>query len=87
MPGVCTPPTAAVPLTGAAATPRFRFEQVCGAAAVPQDTRDSAVSARALVTQNQWQLQALILHWRGDTARGGANAASVFSSATLISPR
>lgn len=29
----------------------------------------------------QWQLQAQILHWRGDTASGGAIAASVFGNA------
>ena len=28
-----------------------------------------------------WQLQAQVLHWRGDTARGGAIAASAFSTA------
>lgn len=71
----------AVPLTGGPATPQFRFEQVCGTAALPQDPRNSAVAARALVTRDHWQLQALILHWRGDTARGGANAAAVFSTA------
>ena len=53
------------------------------AAAVPQDPRDSAVAARVTVVHpdGQWQLQAQILHWRGDTARGGATAASVFSNA------
>ena len=77
------PAGVAVPMTGGSATPRFRFEQVCATPAFPQDTRNSAVSARALVTHpdGQWQLQALILHWRGDTARGGALAASVFGAA------
>ncbi len=72
----------AVQVTGAG-TPRFRFEELCATPAVPQDPRDSAVAARATVIHpdGQWQLQAQVLHWRGDTARGGAIAASVFSNA------
>src|SRR6201999_4116075 len=68
----------AAPMTGTA-TPRFRFEEVCLTPAFPQDTRNSAVASRATVTnaQGQWQLQAQVLHWRGDTARGGQNASSV----------
>ena len=31
--------------------------------------------------EGQWQLQAQVLHWRGDTARGGPIAASVFDIA------
>lgn len=64
-------------------TPRFRFEQVCATPAFPQDSRDATVAARATVVHpdGQWQLQAQILHWRGDTARGGAIAASVFGTA------
>ncbi|WP_188112954.1 ATPase [Mycobacterium simiae] len=71
----------ATPQTGT--TPRFRFEQVCGTPAFPQDSRDATVAARATVVHpdGQWQLQAQILHWRGDTARGGAIAASVFGAA------
>ena len=72
----------AVPLTGSG-TARFRFEDVCATAAVPQDARDSAVTARVTITHpdGQWQLQAEVLHWRGDTARGGPTAAAVFSNA------
>jgi hypothetical protein len=72
----------AVPMTGTA-TPRFRFEEVCATPAFPQDTRDSAVAGRATVTNagGQWQLQAQVLHWRGDTARGGDDASSVFGVA------
>jgi hypothetical protein len=75
-------PGVAVPMTGTA-TPRFRFEEVCGTPAFPQDTRNSAVAARAIVANagGQWQLQAQVLHWRGDTARGGQNASSVFDVA------
>ncbi|ORX19152.1 ATPase [Mycobacterium szulgai] len=72
---------AAVVTTGA--TPRFRFEEVCGTPAFPQDSRNSAVAGRVTVAHpdGQWQLQAEILHWRGDTARGGAIAAGVFGAA------
>jgi hypothetical protein len=72
----------AVPLTGTA-TPRFRFEEVCATPAFPQDTRNSAVASRASVgnPQGQWQLQAQVLHWRGDTARGGQSVSSVFDIA------
>jgi len=72
----------AVPMTGTA-TPRFGFEEVCATPAFPQDTRNSAVAGRATVTtpQGQWQLQAQILHWRGDTARGGQIASSVLGVA------
>lgn len=73
----------ATPLTGMAPGPQFRFEELCGATPVPQDPRESAVAARATVAQpdGQWQLQAQILHWRGDTARGGPTAADVFGTA------
>jgi hypothetical protein len=73
----------AVQVTGAAAGPRFRFEDLCATRAVPQDPRAFAVVARVSVVhpEGQWQLQGEVLHWRGDTARGGAIAASVFSTA------
>jgi hypothetical protein len=78
------PPLAgsSVPLTGAG-TPRFRFEDLCATPSAPQDARNSAVAARVTITHpdGQWQLQAEILHWRGDTARGGPTVAGVFSSA------
>jgi hypothetical protein len=72
----------AAQITGTGA-PRFRFEDLCGTPASPLDARDSAVAARSTVVRpdGQWQLQAQILHWRGDTARGGAIAASVFNNA------
>ena len=73
---------AAVATTGAA-TPRFRFEEVCATPAVPRDARDSAVSARATVDRppGQWQLRAEVVHWRGDTGRAGQSATSVFDIA------
>jgi hypothetical protein len=69
--------------SGTAAGPRFRFEDLCATPAVPQDARDSAVAARVTLAHpdGQWQLQAQVLHWRGDTARGGPTAAAVFSNA------
>jgi hypothetical protein len=72
----------AVPLTGTG-TARFRFEELCDSPALPQDARDYAVAARVTVAHpdGQWQLRAEILHWRGDTARGGQTAAAVFSAA------
>jgi hypothetical protein len=73
----------AAQVTGAAAWPRFRFEELCATPAVPRDARDSAVAARVTLPRpdGQWQLQAQVLHWRGDTARGGPTAAAVFSAA------
>jgi hypothetical protein len=76
------PAAAATPMTGTG-TPRFRFEEVCATPAYPQDTRDSAVAGRATVArpQGQWQLRAEVVHWRGDTYRGGQAATSVFATA------
>ncbi|MDT5410997.1 MAG: hypothetical protein QOG14_3217 [Mycobacterium sp.] len=72
----------AVPMTGGA-TPRFRFEEVCATPAFPQDTRNSAVASRVSVDKppGQWQLRAEVVHWRGDTTRGGQSATSVFDIA------
>jgi hypothetical protein len=77
-----SPARSAVPMTGAA-TPRFRFEEVCATPAFPQDTRNSAVAARSSADQpqGQWQLRAEVVHWRGDTARGGESATSVLDVA------
>lgn len=73
----------AAQVTGTSPGPRFRFEELCGIPPVPRDPRESAVVARATVAHpdGQWQLQAQILHWRGDTASGGSIAASVFANA------
>lgn len=73
----------------AAATqsPRFRFEEVCGSAAPAGDPRSYAVAERTTVTQpdGQWQLQAQILHWRGETWRGGELAVdSVAAAVTAL---
>ena len=77
-----SPAGSAVSMTGGA-TPRFRFEEVCVTPTFPQDTRNSAVVSRVAVDkpQGQWQLRAEVVHWRGDTARGGQSATSVFDVA------
>lgn len=62
---------------------RFRFEEACGSPAVPDDPRAYAVASRAVVPQpeGQWQLQVQVLHWRGETWRGGQLASAVFDKA------
>lgn len=76
----------AVALTGEAPGARFRFEEVCATPVIPQDPRRYAVASRAVVVNpdGQWQLQAHVLHWRGDTARGGQVAAAVFNAAGIL---
>jgi hypothetical protein len=73
-------------LAGVAVTatnPRFRFEEACATPAVPDDPRSYAVAARATVPQpeGQWQLQVQVIHWRGETWRGGQLASDVFDGA------
>jgi hypothetical protein len=67
----------------ATTNPRFRFEEACASPPVPDDPRGYAVSARATVPQpdGQWQLQVQVMHWRGETWRGGQLAAAVFDGA------
>lgn len=69
----------AVPAPGA----RFKSEELCATPRALGDPRDYAVAAKAVVTapDAQWQLQAQILHWRGDTWRGGQLATMVFDDA------
>jgi hypothetical protein len=66
-----------------AAGTRFRFEEACNTPPIVGDARQSAVAARAIVPQpeGQWQLQAQVVHWRGETWRGGQLASAVFDSA------
>lgn len=61
---------------------RFRFEELC-ATPVPPDPRVFAVAARALAgrPRGEWQLQAQVVHWRGETWRGGELANTVFDTA------
>lgn len=70
-------------LAGVAVTatnPRFRFEEACSSPPAPDDPRSYAVAARAVVPQpeGQWQLQVQVMHWRGETWRGGQLASAVF---------
>ena len=66
-----------------ASAPRFLFEELCAAPPVPNDPRAYAVAARAAVVNpaGQWQLQAQVMHWRGDTAHNGPLVRSVFDAA------
>lgn len=66
-----------------AVAPRFRFEELCASPTVLLDPRSWAVAGRALVVnpEGQWQLQAQVLHWRGETWRGGQLAQEVFDTA------
>lgn len=66
-----------------AVAPRFRFEELCASPPVLLDPRSWAVAGRALVVnpEGQWQLQAQVLHWRGETWRGGQSAQEVFDTA------
>ncbi len=73
-------------LAGVAVTvtdPHFRFEEGCGTPPVVGDARGFAVAARAVVPQpeGQWQLQVQVLHWRGETWRGGDTALATFRAA------
>ncbi|CAN5565717.1 hypothetical protein BH09ACT7_BH09ACT7_41660 [soil metagenome] len=68
-----------------APAPRFRFEELCATPQLPNNPRSYAVAEKALVSQpdGQWQLQAQVIHWRGDTSTGGQLAQSVFNGATV----
>lgn len=73
-------------LAGLAVTathPRFRFEEACATPPAPDDPRGFAVAAKAVVPQpeRQWQLQVQVMHWRGETWRGGQLASAVFDKA------
>lgn len=80
------PSTVAVVLTGEAPGPRFRFEELCATPVLPQDPRRYAVASRATVTNpdGQWQLQAHVLHWRGETTHGGQMVTAVFNAAGIL---
>lgn len=64
-------------------TPRFRFEELCGGPPRADDPRGYVVAEKALVVNGpgQWQLQAQILHWRGETWRGGEIVRETFAAA------
>lgn len=75
------PPPVGLAVT--AARPRFRFEEICGTPAAIGDSRDYAVAAKAWAgsADGGWQLQVQVLHWRGETWRGGQSALGAFDSA------
>ena len=73
-------------LAGVAVTarpPRFRFEELCASPALVPDPRGFAVAERAVVANagGQWQMQAQVLHWRGETWWGGQLARDAFAAA------
>lgn len=73
-------------LAGLAVTaraPRFRFEDLCATPSSVGDPRSYAVAERATVSNpsGQWQLQAQVLHWRGETWRAGEWAQGTFAAA------
>src|SRR5215211_3262633 len=75
-------------LSGLAVTasrPRFRFEELCATPPMRGDPRDYAVAAKAAVVNppGQWQLQVQVVHWRGETWRGGQNADATVASAAI----
>lgn len=77
------PPLAGVAVPAPA--PRLKFEDFCRTPQLPGDPRAYAVAEKAVVggSDGQWQLQAQIMHWRGDTSAGGQSAQSVFNAANL----
>lgn len=80
-------PTYAWPkLAGLAVTarpPRFRSEELCGTPLDAADPRHYAVAERSEVTNptGEWQLRAQVVHWRGETWRGGQLAQDAVSAA------
>jgi hypothetical protein len=62
---------------------RFAFEELCASPPVASDARNYAVAARASAgnPEGQWQLQAQLIHWRGDTATGGPTVTSILEQA------
>lgn len=75
-------------LAGLAVTapaPRFEFETWCASPRTPDDPRDYAVAARAVVSNpaGQWNLAVQVMHWRGDTVTGGRIALQVLEKARI----
>ena len=64
-------------------SPRFRFEELCNSPPMAADPRSYAVAERAVTTNpdGQWQLQAQVVHWRGETWRGGQLVEDTFAAA------
>jgi hypothetical protein len=66
-----------------AADPRFAFEDVCASPPAADDARNYAVAARSTVSNpnGHWQIQAQVVHWRGDTNHGGPAASATLEQA------
>ncbi|MGB3485417.1 MAG: ATPase [Mycobacterium sp.] len=63
--------------------PRFYTEELCSIPLPADDPRGYVVAARTTVPAppGQWQLTAQILHWRGETWRGGQLVTEAFDQA------
>jgi len=70
-------------LSVTARSPRFAFEELCATPAAAADPRSYVVAERSEVSnaEGHWQLRAQVLHWRGETWRGGQDAMSTFAAA------
>lgn len=73
-------------LAGLAVTsrpPRFRFEELCAIPAIAEDPRSYAIAERSEVTSpdGRWQLRAQVVHWPGETWRGGEYVDAAFNAA------
>jgi hypothetical protein len=66
-----------------APSPRFGFEALCASPPLANDPRAYAVAGRSVVLhqEGQWNLLVQVVHWRGDTATGGATALSTLQTA------
>ena len=62
---------------------RFRFEELCGTPLDAADPRHYAVAERSEVSNptGEWQLWAQVVHWRGETWRGGQLAQDAVAAA------
>ena len=70
-------------LSVTAPSPRFGFEAMCGSPLLANDPRAYAVAARSVVLhqEGQWNLLVQVVHWRGDTATGGATVLTTLETA------
>jgi hypothetical protein len=70
-------------LSVTAPSPRFGFEAMCASPPIADDPRAYAVAARSVVLhpEGQWNLLVQVVHWRGDTATGGATALATLETA------
>jgi len=70
-------------LSVTARSPRFRVEELCGSPVGDADPRHYAVAERSEVSNpgGEWQLRAQVVHWRGETWRGGQLAQDALGSA------